>query len=212
MAEPQGGRPTAREESLEQRTRETAWLQQIAQGGPQCSRALFDLVNAYRLKMLSFFMRRGMSQGDVEDLMQNVWVRVVNSAADFDPVCKPSTWIWTIARRLQIDEARRPHRRLEKTLGDDLEAALDAQQINDAMNCMLPGEPVDDCVHRGLQNYARVHEEGAMAVQLRDLEGWDIADLAHFLERTEGATRTFLSQVRKKLEPFLKPCFELLSN
>lgn len=212
MAELNGSSLAARDDSPERQARETVWLQQIAQRGPQLSRALHQLIDAYGLKVLTFCMRRGMSRGDAEDLLQNLWVRVVAHAADFEPGRKPSTWIWAIARRLRIDELRRSHRHHEDAKGDDLERTLDAQQIAEAAHCAIAGEPVDDCVRRGLQAYARIHDEGAMAVQLRDLEGWDIADLAQFLERTEGATRTFLSQVRKKLEPFLMPCFELLSN
>jgi RNA polymerase sigma factor (sigma-70 family) len=212
MAEPQGRALAARDDSPEQRARETAWLQQIAQQGPQGSQALYQLTCAYSRKMLSFFMRQRMSREDAEDLVQNVWVRVVGHAAEFDPAHKPSTWIWAIARHLLIDEVRRPFRHREHAHGDDLEQTLIANHVGEAPNCALPGESVDDCVHRGLRSYARTDKEGAWAVQVRDLEDWDIADLAHFLERTEGATRTFLSQVRKKLAPFLKPCFELLSN
>jgi hypothetical protein len=39
-----------------------------------------------------------------------------------------------------------------------------------------------------------------------------IREIAGILERSEGATREYLSQCRKKLEPFLQVCRELLQH
>ncbi len=217
MAEPAAGAATSAGDSPERRAREAAWLQQIAQRGAQWSRALQQLIDAYRPKVLTFCMRRGMSHDDTEDLLQDLWVRIAANAAAFDPTRAPSTWIWAIARNLWHDAMRTLYKRRKDIAGYDFEslseaALLEVAEAVPAPICVVPGESLDDCVQRGLQHFARVHDEGAMAVQLRDLEEWGIAEVAQFLGRTEGATRTFLSQVRKKLEPFLKPCFELLSN
>lgn len=196
MAEPQGSAPVGRHDSPEQRAREIAWLLQIAQRGPQASPALKQLVQAYRRRLLAFFRIRGLSHHDAEDLLQDVWIRIVQKAALFDASRDPSPWIFRIAKSLWIDEMRRPARQPLELPVEDAESV----------------PPIDDCVRRGMQRYARTDDEGAWAVQLRDLEGWGIPQMAQFLDRTEGATRTFLSQVRKKLQPFLAPCFELLSN
>ena len=157
-------------------------------------------------------MHRGMPHAEVEDLLQELWTRVVSHAADFDPARDPSAWIWAIARNLWNDEMRRRYKLRKDAGGHDLEALSEEAEAVAAPHCVVPGETIDDCVRRGLQNFARVDDEGAIAVQLRDLEAWGIAELAQFLGRTEGATRTFLSQVRKRLQPFLEPCFELLSS
>jgi RNA polymerase sigma-70 factor, ECF subfamily len=212
MAEPDAGAAAAGGDSPERRARETAWLQQIAQRGTTGSRALRQLINVYGPKVLTFCMRRGMSRADVEDLLQDLWTRVSAHAADFEPGRTPSTWIWAIARNLWRDAMRRLYKRRADNGGQEPESLSEVADAVAAPNCTVPGESVDECVQRGLQRYAFAHDEGAVAVQLRDLEGWGVAEVAQFLGRTEGATRTFLSQVRKGLEPFLKPCFELLSN
>lgn len=215
MAEPQAataGPGTPAGDSPERHAREAAWLRQIAQRGAAGSRALRQLIDVYRPKVLTFCMRRGMPHADVEDLLQDLWTRIAAHAADFDPGRNPSTWIWAIARNLWHDEMRKRYKLREDAGGHDLEGLTEEAEAVAAPLCVVPGETLADCVQRGLQHFARVHDEGAMAVQLRDLEGWGIGELAQFLGRTEGATRTFLSQVRKRLEPFLKPCFELLSS
>ncbi len=199
-------------ESLERVSRETACLQQIAQRGASWPRALQHLVDVYRAKVLAFCMRRGMTTHDVEDLLQELWVRLCVRAHTFEVGRNPSSWIWAIARHLWVDEMRKRYANLEDPAGEELENTAELPGVESGSNVALAGQSIGECVQRGLQNYARIDDEGAMAVQLRDLEGWGIAELAQFLERSEGATRTFLSQVRKKLAPFLKPCFEQLSD
>ncbi len=67
--------------------------------------ALFDHF-APRLK--SFFLRRGVEPGAAEDLVQEALLCVWRKAAYFDPVrASASTWIFTIARNLRVDLARR---------------------------------------------------------------------------------------------------------
>ena len=56
-----------------------------------------------------------------------------------------------------------------------------------------------------------VVEEQAQALTLIAFYGWDIEEISRFLGRTQGATREYLSQSRKKLRPFLEPCHEYLA-
>ncbi len=61
---------------------------------------------APRLK--SYLMRTGSSDAAAEELVQDALVTVWRKAAMFDPAqAAVSTWIFTIARRLRIDAARR---------------------------------------------------------------------------------------------------------
>jgi RNA polymerase sigma-70 factor (ECF subfamily) len=54
------------------------------------------------------FVRRFVGDGaSAEDLLQEVFLRVVRSAGEWQPTAKFSTWIYTIARNLCTDHARR---------------------------------------------------------------------------------------------------------
>jgi RNA polymerase sigma-70 factor, ECF subfamily len=54
------------------------------------------------------FVRRFVGDGaSAEDLLQEVFLRVVRSADQWQPTAKFSTWIYTIARNLCTDHARR---------------------------------------------------------------------------------------------------------
>ena len=75
--------------------------------------AAFEALMARHERPLWTFVRRFV--GDAEtaaDLLQEVFLRVVGAAADWKHDAKVSTWLYTIARNLCTDHARRAvHRR-----------------------------------------------------------------------------------------------------
>jgi len=75
--------------------------------------AAFEALMARHERPLWTFVRRFV--GDPEtaaDLLQEVFLRVVGAAPDWKPDAKVSTWLYTIARNLCTDHARRAvHRR-----------------------------------------------------------------------------------------------------
>ncbi len=59
-------------------------------------------------RLKGFFLRRGLTAGTAEDLMQEALLMVWRKADRFDPQrAGASTWIFTIARNLSIDLKRR---------------------------------------------------------------------------------------------------------
>ena len=75
-------------------------------------------------------------------------------------------------------------------------------------------EPTDgnatECVKIAKIAFEKDHPERAKAIELSAIEGWTIKELAVFLDRSEGATREYLSQCRKFLKPYTEPCREYL--
>jgi RNA polymerase sigma-70 factor (ECF subfamily) len=73
----------------------------------------FSRLIARHEKPLWNFVRRFVGDGaTAEDLLQEVFLRVVRGASDWQPTAKVSTWLYTIARNLCTDHARRMvHRR-----------------------------------------------------------------------------------------------------
>jgi RNA polymerase sigma-70 factor (ECF subfamily) len=70
--------------------------------------AAFAQLVARHEKPLWNFLRRFVSQPAVaEDLLQEAFLRVVRSAGEWQPSAKFSTWLYTIARNLCTDAARR---------------------------------------------------------------------------------------------------------
>ncbi len=69
--------------------------------------AFAELVSRHEKRLWSFVRRFVADRQTAEDLLQEVFLRVVRGAADWQPSAKFSTWLYTIARNLCTDQARR---------------------------------------------------------------------------------------------------------
>jgi RNA polymerase sigma-70 factor, ECF subfamily len=85
-------------------------------------RAFATLVRRHKTPIYNFVLRLVRVPATAEELVQDVFVRIVNSAADFKHEAKFTTWAYTIARNLCIDQMRkaalRRHPSLDQPTGD----------------------------------------------------------------------------------------------
>lgn len=68
---------------------------------------------------------------------------------------------------------------------------------------------IEECVAQGIEEFSANEPERADAL-LMQIDGIPIKQIAHYLKRTETATKEYLSQCKKKLKPFVSTCFDLL--
>lgn len=75
------------------------------------------LLQRYRRPLYNFIFRSVRDREQAEDLLQDVFLRVVQRSAEFKGESKFGTWLYTIARNLCIDTSRkmvfRRHRSLD---------------------------------------------------------------------------------------------------
>lgn len=86
------------------------------------------------------------------------------------------------------------------------------EKIDDEVHHIEPDTPVgalDNCVQEGLKAFGAQYPERQMCLFLQ-MEGATVDEIAAQIGRKPGATREFLSQCRKKLEPFVSRCRELI--
>ncbi len=85
--------------------------------------ALCLLMQRYEKRLWNFVRRFVADHATAEDLLQDVFVRVLRNANEWQPRAKVSTWLFTIARNLCTDQARRMSvrkaRSLDENSGDD---------------------------------------------------------------------------------------------
>lgn len=80
------------------------------------SRAFKVLLERHRRGVYNFLVRNVGDQSLAEDLLQEVFLRVIRSAATYKREAKFTTWLYTIARNLCIDNARRAKHRQAASL------------------------------------------------------------------------------------------------
>jgi len=91
-------------------------------------RAFEVLVNRHRRPIFNFVLRFVRDTAVAEDMMQETFLRLVKSADSYERQAKFTTWLYTIARNLCVDQSRRAkHRRaqsLDAPVGDEEGMAL----------------------------------------------------------------------------------------
>jgi len=87
--------------------------------------AFAELVERHEKKLWNFIRRFVADSTAAEDLLQEVFLRVIRSAAEWQPSAKFSTWIYAIARNLCTDSARRGAFRKVDSLDQTSGAARD---------------------------------------------------------------------------------------
>lgn len=74
------------------------------------------LLERYRRPVFNFILRSVRDREKAEDLLQDVFLRVVQRSSNFKGQSKFSTWLYTIARNLCIDTSRKMVFRRHKSL------------------------------------------------------------------------------------------------
>lgn len=132
------------------------WSAELARVAERQDRAAFSrLFQHFAPRLKSWLMRTGSTDEQAEELAQEAMVSVWRKAALFNPAqAAVSTWIFTIARNLRVDAARR--RQLDGAgdeafefdllaaeqpgSGELLDAARMTQRVRDAMRQLPPDQ------------------------------------------------------------------------
>ncbi len=69
--------------------------------------AFATLVRRYKRPIFNFVLRQLRDPAATEDVTQEVFLRVVQSASEFKHEARFTTWLYTIARNLTIDQLRK---------------------------------------------------------------------------------------------------------
>ncbi len=198
-------------DSLAERNR--LLLAQIERGGRGRETAVSELYNRYGPAFQRYFERHGIDTSGAEDLVQEVFIKIVRSANQFRGDASPSAWLWSITRNTLFSHQRGPRVEFIKLpQGDDDEEGLDIPDPACPVEDQLEEEAMINCVRREFAQFAGKHADRAQALALVAFHGWSPTEVARYLDRTAGATREYLSQCRKLLQPFLNRCRHLLAD
>ena len=172
-------------------------------------RALYDTTAQ---PMLRFFVYQGTSGDEAQDILQETFIKIVRGAASYSGQGKAKSWIWQIARNCLIDhQSKQGSRSKHETAVNDEQWESLEQTTPDpnAINCAALGS-VDECVSAGLDIFNRREPERALVLMLQ-MDGMSIEEIGHRIGRTMAATKEYLSQCKKRIQPYIAHCTELLA-
>jgi len=166
------------------------------------------LVNKHKQAVINLIYRTLPDAAEAEDLAQNVFVQVFKSAHRYEVSAKFTTWLFTIARNLCLNEIRRRSRHpadsLDETYPDNDDQPL--RQFEDNRNF----SPPDSVLHRELADKIEealgdLPENQRTAILLfRDNE-LSYEEIAEVLACSVSATKSLIHRGRETLKLKLKP-------
>jgi len=169
--------------------------------------AFTELVEKYKQPIMNLAYRTVRDMTEAEDLAQNVFVQVYKSASRYKSTAKFSTWLFTIARNLCLNEIRRrsrhPAESLDATHPDQDDQPL--QQYEDKKTfsppeSLLQGELAQQ-IDRAL---ADLPENQRSAILLCRQEELSYEEIAETLGCSVSATKSLIHRGRETLKERLK--------
>ena len=170
--------------------------------------AFTQLVDKYKQPVMNFAYRTLRDLTEAEDLAQNVFVQVYKSAWRYEPSAKFSTWLFTIARNLCLNEIRRRARHPAESL-DQTRAEADDQPLHQVEDRRVVSPP-DELLHGELEQkitavLAELPENQRTALLLCRQEELSYEEIAEVLDCSLSATKSLIHRGRETLKSKLKP-------
>lgn len=158
--------------------------------------ALAALATRYHGVMVGAARRVLGACGEVDDAVQNAWIKVATKADTFRGDAAVGTWLYRIAHNAALDAARRAQARPVELVDDSAQVATEAEhhlcgsaEAIDRVDHISATEVLEDLL--GVLTPAQ-----RAAVELVDLQGLDIGAAAARLEVAEGTLKSRRARAR----------------
>ena len=173
-------------------------------------RAFEVLLSRHRKPVYNFILRFIGDKETAEDLLQEAFMRVIKGAEAYKRQAKFTTWLYTIARNLCVDQTRRRKHRKHASL----DAPMDSSDESGTLMDVIPGnemasdrKSVNKQLHEQMQRaIAQLSEEQCEVFLMReflDMPFKQIADVVGVPENTvKSRMRYALEKLRLELDEY----------
>ncbi len=169
------------------------------------------LVKRYSKQVYNFVLRQLKAPALAEDVTQDVFMRLVQNAAEFKHEARFSTWLYAIARNLCIDQLRRlQHRRhpsLDQPLGPSdgrtLGDAVASEHHSASAERSAASSEMQASILRAVEGLPDEQREVFLLREIADLPFKDIAEITGVSENTvKSRMRYALDRLKQALCEF----------
>src|SRR4051812_15812447 len=157
-------------------------------------RAATELVARHAQALARFAASFGANE-EVDDLVQDTFIRAFQSLDGFRGESTFRTWLFTIERRLLLDRRRAEKRRPGRVEVQETDAATEY----DALDRMVAGEAAGR-VHEAMKHLSPTQRE---VFALRVAQGLSYREIAELVGTTEGAARVHYHNAMRAVKEYL---------
>jgi RNA polymerase sigma-70 factor, ECF subfamily len=177
---------------------------EIARGLRRRDPDLLDhLIEKYQHRLLRYLLYLTGRREMAEDFFQETWMRVLERGSQYDGRHEFSTWLFTIARNLVIDDLRRKRPASLDSLADEDAAApfdLPATGQPSAFDATVQREQ-NEQISGGMQHISAAYRESLL---LRFQEGMSLEEIATVTGAPLGTVKSRIYRGLTALEPWVK--------
>lgn len=191
---------SARPRAIKGRQTQVNWAELIERIATQRDREAFRILfEHFAPRIKGFLMRAGCSADEAEEIAQNAMIAVWRKADTFDPATTgASAWIFTIARNLRIDAARRAARLNRLKQSAELEFVPEPAETAEAtISRAEDASGVDAAL-------LRLPQEQSTVIRLSFLEERPHAEIAEALKIPLGTVKSRIRLALSRLKELLE--------
>jgi len=155
-----------------------------------------QLMTHLRPKLYRFALSFTRRTDEAEDVVQEIGIKMWERRSELDTLRSVEAYAMSAVRNRCLDYARSPHSRTNELL-----------EAHDAAHEQTPYKSLEQAdmaafVRRLIE---RLPEQQQTVIRLRDIEGYELDEIAEITGMNEGTVRTCLSRARQKIrEELLK--------
>jgi RNA polymerase sigma-70 factor, ECF subfamily len=173
-------------------------------------RAFEVLLSRHRKPVYNFILRFVGDRETAEDLLQESFMRVIKGAEAYKRQAKFTTWLYTIARNLCVDQTRRRKHRKHASLDAPLDGSDESGTLMDvlASNEMASdrksgNRQLHERMQRAIESLVEEQREVFLMREFLDMPFKQIADVVGVPENTvKSRMRYALEKLRLELDEY----------
>ncbi|UJR80945.1 RNA polymerase sigma factor [Sandaracinus amylolyticus] len=172
---------------------------------------LEEILRRYQRPLFNFILRSVRDRDRAEELLQDVFLKVVQRSSEFQGNSKFSTWLYTIARNLCIDTSRkmvfRRHRSLDAPLkADEAEGATLLDRVANegpAADRAVIGQDLQARIAEAVEELPEEQREVFLMRELQNMAFKEIAEIVGVPENTvKSRMRYALERLQRALAEY----------
>ena len=158
------------------------------------------IIERYKDKLRAYIKRKSYaSPEDIDDLLQNIFIKVYKNMKEFDSSLRFSSWIYRIAYNEMIDWYRKEKRTPHVSFGADDALISSLSSEDDTSHTALSLER-KKAVIEALSSLDPIYQD---IIELRFYEENSYEEISDILQIPPGTVALRLSRVKKILRPLL---------
>lgn len=186
---------------------ERDWIRSIRGGDPQTYRLLVERYQSRIYRLVARLL--GPGHRDIEDVVQEVFVKAYFSLNRFREESSFGTWITRIAINRARDELRKQSKGRVSLDGELSQESLQmlrdyCSQLDSDEKNRSPSEAISQLVGRAV---ASLPEHLRVVVSFKDMEGLSYQEVSQVLNCSVGTVKSRHARARERLRKFLSPNF-----